>query len=300
MRTLLSALTLLPAALAAQAPAVQSAPAAAPAAQAPAPSLVSKLNTLRPVVANMRLQDPEGALAKVEAAIPLPLPAFDKTDFHSAQLSMDEYNALTGLYRLAASSADAAGQWEKAKNFAEKAKATAQLTYEDASPSFVAFQDSWKKALAEAQKNLDELDSLNRIEKPTADQSKRLDFLKVNQPTFQKNKDNGQRMIDALDARLKDLKDQPSDFDSYLANMDSRLKSEADNLEKFKGDKQKFVEAALKTADDYKDKSAEATFLRRLLVFDPASKAAQHKLDVVLGKAVDEPAKPVRRHKKGH
>ena len=291
------ALTLLPAALAAQAP------AASQTAPAPAPSLEDQIKAQLPAIDALKKSDPAAALAKAEALVPAVVPPFDKSDFGKAQASMSDYNALTDLYRSAAACADAAGQWEKAKDFAEKAKANAQATYDNAVPPFTAFQDTWKKAQADAQQKLDERDSLAKMESLTAEQGKRLDFLRANEGIFKKNIASGKTMVDAVDARLKDLKAQPADFDPFIANITERLKTEAGNIEKFKGDKKAFAAAALKGADAYKDKDAEVTYLRRLQVLDPSSKAIAYKLDVLLGKVKARPAKASRKPahaKKGH
>lgn len=292
MRALISTLTLLPVALVAQAP--------PPAAQAPA-SLSDQIKAQAPAIEALKKSDPAAALAKAEALIPAIAPVFNKTDFAKAQDSMGEFNALSDIYRTAASCADAAGQWEKAQDYATKAKAAAQANYDGAQEPFNAFKDTWKKAQAEAQKNLDEEATLAKVEKPTAEQSARLAFLQNNQTVFQKNVDNGKTMVGAVDARLSLLKDQTNDFDPFIANITERLKSEAANIEKFKGDKKAFAAAALKGADAYKDKDQEVTYLRRLQVLDPSSKAITHKIDVLLGKAKDEPVKRhTTRKKKSH
>ncbi|HET8901456.1 MAG TPA: hypothetical protein VFM84_05910 [Holophagaceae bacterium] len=293
---LLSALTLLPAALAAQAPAPSAAPAPA------APSLADQFKAQSPAIEALRKTDPDAALAKVEALIPAIPPVFNKTDFRTAQDSMGEYNALTDMYRAAASCADAAGQWEKAKDYAVKAKANAQATYDNSVPPFTAFQDQWKKAQVEAQKHLDEEAMLAKVEKPTPDQTVQLNALKLNEGVYQKNVSSGKTMVDAVDARLKILKDQPADFDPFIANITDRLKTEASNIDKFKGDKKAFALAALKGADAYKDKDQEVTYLRRLQVLDPSSKAISNKIDLLLGNAKEEPAKSGKRRtrKKGH
>ncbi len=289
MRSLLATLTLIPAALAAQAPAA-----------APAPSLADQFKAQSPAIEALKKSDPAAALAKAETLIPAIAPVYNKADFAKAQDSMGEFNALTDIYRTAASCADAAGQWEKAQDYATKAKATAQANYDGALQPFTAFQDTWKKAQGDAQKNLDEEATLAKVEKPTADQSARLTFLQHNEGVFQKNVANGKTMVDAVDARLKVLKDQTNDFDPFISNITERLKAEAGNIEKFKGDKKAFATAALKGADTYKDKDQEVTYLRRLQVLDPSSKAIAHKIDVLLGKAKDEPAKRPVRHKKSH
>jgi len=296
---LLSALTLLPAVLAAQAPAVVPAPQVV--TPAPPPSLADQFKAQSPAIEALRKTDPDAALAKVEALIPAIPPVFNKSDFRTAQDSMSEYNALTDVYRAAASCADSAGQWEKAKDYASKAKANAQATYDNSVPPFTAFQDQWKKAQAEAQKHLDEEAELTKVEKPTPEQTVQLNALKLNEGVYQKNVSQGKDMIDKIDARLKLLKDQPADFDGFLANITDRLKTEAGNIDKFKGDKKAFAAAALKGADAYKDKDQEVTYLRRLQVLDPSSKAISHKIDVLLGKAKDEPVKRGTSHKKkGH
>ena len=295
MRTLLS-LTLLPAALAAQAPAVQ----APPAAPAPAPSLEDQFKAQAPAIEALKDSDPAAALAKVEAMIPAVPPAFNRTDFGKAQDSMGEYNALTDMYRLAANCANTNGQWEKAKDYAEKAKANAQATYDNCVPPFTAFQDSWKKAVAESQQNLDEEAALIKNDHTNAEQIKRMQFLQTHETIFKTNIANGKKMVDAVDARLKDLKDQASDFDPFISSIDAHLKEEADYLAKVKGDKHVYANALLRSADTNTDKAAALAGLRRALVVDPGNKAVEHKIDVLLGKAKDEPAKPVRRHKKGH
>ena len=289
-----SPLFLLPAALIAQAP------AAAPAQAAPSPSLADQYKAQSPAIEALKKTDPNAALAKAEALIPAAPPVFNEKDFGTAQDSMSEYNALGDIYRTAAGCADAAGQWEKARDYAMKAKANAQANYEHCLAPFTAFQDSWKKAQAEAQKNLDEMAALGKVTTATDEQGKRFAFLKANEAVYQKNVALGGKMIGAIDARLANLKGQPDDFDPFIANITERLKTEAANIEKFKGNKKAFAEAALKGADAYKDKDAETTYLRRLLVLDPSSKAIAHKIDLLTGKAKSAPVKRVVHHKKGH
>lgn len=301
MRSILATLTLIPAALAAQAPApATQAPATQAPAAAPAPSLADQYKAQASAIEALKKSDPAAALVKAEALIPAIEPVYNKSDFSKAQDSMGEYNALSDIYRTAASCADAAGQWEKAQDYATKAKAAAQANYEGAQQPFNAFKDTWKKAQDDAQKNLDEEATLAKTEKPTPDQSARLTFLQHNEAVFQKNVVNGKTMVGAVDERLKVLKDQTNDFDPFIANITERLKTEASNIEKFKGDKKAFAAAALKGADAYKDKEQEVTYLRRLQVLDPSSKAIAHKIDVLLGKAKDEPAKRPVRRKKSH
>ena len=300
---LFSVLTLLPAALAAQAPAAAPAQTAPAAPVAPvAPSLADQYKAQEPAITALIKTDPAAALTKAEALIPASVPAFDKKDIGTAQKSMGEYDALSKIYALAANAANSSGQWEKAKDYAGLAKSTAQSNYDDALAPMTAFQDTWKKAQADSQTKLDEMASLAKVEKPTPEQTGRLAFLQKNQQVFTGNVAHGKQMVDAVDANLNGLKSAPSDYDPFINNVALRLKDEAGNIEKFKGDKKAFAAAALKGADAYKDKDSEVTYLRRLQVLDPSSKAIPHKIDVLLGKAKDEPVKSGKRrtHKKGH
>lgn len=305
MRRLVSVLSLTPLALFAQAPAPAPASQAAPAPAAkPAPSLAQVYGAQHAALEALTKTDPDAALAQIEALLPAQTPAFDKTDISTAQKSINEYDALTKLYAMAAQAANASGQWEKSEDYANKAKATAQANYDNAQAPLKAFQDTWKKAQDEAQKSLDEMATLAKVEKPTADQTARLGFLKQNEAVFQGNVTHGQQMVSIVDRNLDALKGTASDYDPFITSMATRLKNEADNIEKFKGDKKAFAAAALKGADEYKDKDSELVYLRRLHVLSPEDKNITHKLNVLLGKEKDEPAKkavkrPVH-HKKGH
>ena len=298
MRLTLSALTLLPAALSAQGTvgATNQAPAAP--ATTVAGSFAAQVRPQFPAIDALMKTDPEAALAKAEALIPAQSPDFDKVDPAGAKKSIDDYQALVHLYETASNSAQSAGQWEKSKDFALKAKSTAQADFDNASVPFSANQDAWKKAMADSQKNLDEMDMLAKLSKPTDEQAKRLAFLKANQGVFSGNVAVGGKQIASIDEMLNSMKAAPAVYDSFIESIDKRLKEESDNLEKFKGEKKAFVSAALMNVETIKDKASELAYLRRLLFLDPSSKSAQHKIDVLLGKAVDEPvAKPVH-HKK--
>ncbi|HEU4952553.1 MAG TPA: hypothetical protein VFT46_11415 [Holophagaceae bacterium] len=314
MRRLVSVLSLTPLALFAQAPAPAPTPtpapasapqaASAPAAQ-PAPSLAQVYGAQHAALEALTKTDPDAALAQIEALLPAQAPAFDKTDVSTAQKSINEYDALTKLYAMAAQAANASGQWEKSEDFATKAKATAQANYDNAQAPLKAFQDTWKKAQDEAQKSLDEMATLAKVEKPTADQTARLGFLKQNEAVFQGNVTHGQQMVSLVDRNLDALKGTATDYDPFITSMAARLKNEADNIEKFKGDKKAFASAALESADVYKDKDAELTYVRRLHVLSPDDKKIEHKLNVLLGKEKDVPVKKSTKHttrgkKKGH
>jgi len=183
------------------------------------------------------------------------------------------------------------GQWEKARDYAGKAKSTAQATSDNAQEPLMAFQDTWKKAQADAQKSLDEMDALSKTQNPTPEQAGRLAFLQKNQAIYAGNVAHGKQMVDAVDTSLKGLKAAPGNYDAAIADIDKHLKEEADYLDKVKGDKKVYANALLKSAGTNPDKAAAMAGLRRALVVDPTNKAVAHKIEVMLGKAKDEPVK---------
>ena len=291
MRLIYSTLTLLPMALSAQAPA--QAPAPAPAA----PSLDDQFKAQSSTINALLKSDPVAALVKVDALIPAQAPTFDKSNIKAAQDSINDYEALTDLYSLGANAAMATGQWEKARDYAVKAKSTAQATYDNALEPLTAFQDIWKKAQADAQKDLDEEATLSKVEKPDAVQINRLQFLLKNDAIYKGNVAHGKQMVDAVDTSIKGLKAAPGNYDAAIADIDKHLKDEADYLEKVKGDKKVYADALLKSAGTNPDKAAALAGLRRALVLDPGNKAIEHKIDVLTGKATEE---PVRSKHHGH
>ena len=297
MRRISVSLTLLPAALAAQAPA----PAPAPAApvQAPAPSLDAQYKAQAPAINALLKTDPQAALAKVEALIPAQIPAFDKTNLKTAQASINDYESLADLYSMGANAAMNMGQWEKAKDYAAKAKSTSQATYDNALAPLTAFQDTWKAAQADAQKKLDEEATLSKIEKPTADQIKALQDISRHEDVYKANVANGQKMVDAVNTSLNGLKAAPSNYDAAISDIDKHLKDEADYLAKpqVKGDKKIYANALAKSAATNPDKAAAMAGVRRALVVDPGNKEATHALGILNGTIPPDPA-PAKSHRK--
>src|SRR5512133_357745 len=88
-------------------------------AQAPAPSLGDRVKAERPAVEKLMadLQFPE-ALKRAESLLPSTKPVFDKTDNQTMVQSSAVYMDTCHAYRMAVEAADAAGQWEKALEYA--------------------------------------------------------------------------------------------------------------------------------------------------------------------------------------
>jgi hypothetical protein len=135
-----SALALLPAALV---------------AQAPAPNFSQTLRAEQPgiekLVKELKYKD---ALAKAEALIATPKPAYDNKDLNTLQQSMYIYRDLVQAHILAANTAITAGEWEKADKILNTgltiAKENQTLFNTGAKPTL----DSWAKAEDTAKKFL--------------------------------------------------------------------------------------------------------------------------------------------------
>jgi hypothetical protein len=129
-------------------------------AQAPAPGISQLLRSEQPVidklVKDLKTQE---ALAKAEALIATPKPAYDNKDLNSVAQSQNTYRDLVSAHILAAKTAIAAGDWEKASKILEAglalAKENQSLFNAGAKPTL----DGWVKADTDAQKFLAEYPS---------------------------------------------------------------------------------------------------------------------------------------------
>ncbi len=286
----LLSLTLLPASLVAQAP--QAAPA-------PAPSLEQALSSATPGIQAQMKEDPDKALAMVEALIPAKAPVFDATDPKSVHGSIVEQSALVKVYSLAANAASDAGRWEDSRDYATKAKEAAKGLYADAQPALRKQQDAWKGALDKSQKATEEAKALEVKTPRTPEEDKILDLYNSNKAIHEFNLKNGPAQVQAIEKNISNLEAQTHDFDSFLENVDKRLKLEAEDLEKVKGVKSRYVASGLAAITKSMEQEKALNLLRRFKVLDPANKAVAHRIDVLLGKAKDTPAKSIHRKKKG-
>jgi hypothetical protein len=279
-------LALLPAALVAQAPA--------------APSLMQTYTSAKPGIEAQMKEDPDKALAMAEALIPAAPPAFDGSTPQMVATSINEWRALTSIYRTASDAAYQAGQIEKGREYAVKAQANAKATYEQGSGPLSKLKETWAKAVADAQKAMDDEKALDAKTDRTPDEQKHLDFLKANHATFENNLAMGSKAMAYQDKSIQDLKDEPADYDKVLSVIDARLKDEAAAIEKEKGDKAKYAADGLASITRDMDKEKALLALRRFRVLDPSNKDLTRKIDFLLGKGPDLPAKPSKaaHHKK--
>ncbi len=128
-------------------------PALALVAQAPAPAPTDyrqAFNAELPGINQMlKSFQAKEAMAKAASLVPAQRPAFDGTNLQTIVRSVEQAQGLLSMYRLWASTAVAAGQWEKAQEIQEKRLATAQAIREDLAKAQQPIQALWDKAVTD-------------------------------------------------------------------------------------------------------------------------------------------------------
>lgn len=124
-------------------------------AQAPASAPVDlrqQFNAELPAVNQLlKTFQAKAAMDKAAALIPAQRPAFDGANLQTIVRGLEQGQGLLSMYRLAGSTAIAAGQWEKAQEFQEKRLATAQAIRDDVAKAQTPIQAVWDKAVADGQ-----------------------------------------------------------------------------------------------------------------------------------------------------
>lgn len=290
MRTFSSiSLLLLPAALVAQAPAP---------AVAPAQSLGDRVKAERVAVEKLmaELKFPE-AQARAAALLPATKPAFDKTNNQTLVQSCGEYVDLGSAYRLAVETADAAGAWEKALEYAKTAQANARECYAGVKEPFektVAYYTQSgiraKQVLVENDDRIKELKAMTTLD---PGQRQELDLALG----VEKEVVDCAKWVSFFQTYLDVTKRESEAYDPLVEIMEKKLQSEVDQVANYKagnGDRAKWVEAVVSTPaymEAQGDKAGQMRWLLRLAVVDPESKKVQQKLDVLNGKAAPAPVK---------
>jgi hypothetical protein len=281
--TLRAALLALPAILAAQ-------------DAAPAPTIAQRLKAGEAEITKlMEAMDGRAALAKAEALVPAAKPAFVKTNPRTGLESSQEYNSLMGVYSLCAKTALAAGEWEKAKGFLEKAQEVAKENQTETATVIAPLIETWNKAMEGSKKALEDGAELRKTLEAKTDRTPAEEQELNNFKIHDNNMKNGPRAIAGLQSSLDGLKSDAAAFEAPIASVDKKIKIEAEEMMKFKGDKAAYVKALLNTPSNLAGiaKPADkAAWLNRLLVLAPANATAAKKLALVKeGKPTDEPAK---------
>lgn len=287
---------LLPAALVAQAPATPA---------APAPSLGDRVKAERVNVEKLmaELKFTEAKL-RAEALLPATKPTFDKTNNQTLVQSCGEYVDLGSAYRLAVETADAAGAWEKAQEYAKTAQALARECYQGVKEPFektVAYytlsEARAKQVLVENDDRIKELKAMTTLD---PGQRQELDLALG----VEKEVVDSAKWVSFFQTYLDVTKRESEAYDPLVAIMEKKLQSEVDQVANYKagnGERSKWVEAVVSTPaymEAQGDKAGQMRWLLRLAVIEPENKKVQQKLDALEGKAAPAPAK-AHKGKKG-
>jgi len=275
-------------------------------AQAPAPSLGDRVKAERPAVDKLMadIQFPE-AMKRAESLLPATKPVFDKTDNQTMVQSSAAYMDLCQAYRMAVETADAAGSWEKALEYAKTAKAMSAESYAAIKEPFTQTVAYYNQAGVRAKQVLEENDA--RIKelkgKSVLDAGERQELdLAIG---VEKEVVESAKWVKFFQTYLDVTKRESEAYDPLVKVMEDKLKGEAEQVADYKagkGDKLKWVEAVVSSPaylEAQGDKAGKARFLYRLAVLDPESKKVRHQLDILNGRATAAPAKPAKKGKKG-
>ena len=286
----------LPSALVAQAPA---------AAPAPAPSLGDQVRATRPIVEKL-LADLNftAALQQAQALLPATPPVFDKTNNQTMVTSCIHDIDLGQAYRLAVEAADAAGQWEKALDYAKAAKAVAADNYASVQAPFAKMVDYYIAAGKQANQTLTEnAADIQRLKsKPNLDPGEKQELgLALG---VEKDAADDAKWAKFFQTYINAAKEETTAYDPLISVMEKKIQDEADQVAAYKagkGDKLKWVEAVVSSPaylEAQGDKAGKMRFLSRLAVVDPDNKKVQHQIDLLTGKAVEPKRKQPERRKK--
>ncbi len=275
------------------------------AAQAPAPTLGEQVRATRPAVeklmADLKFQE---ALQQAQTLLPATRPAFDKTNNQTMLTSTIRAIDLGQAYRLAVETADAAGQWEKALDYAKEAKAIAGESYAAIQDPFEKMVTYYNGAEAKAKQvlvdNADRIKELKAKQNPDPGEKQELDLALG----VEKEVTDDAKWSKFFQTYINAAKEETTAYDPLISVMEKKIQGEADQIAEYKagkGDKLKWVEAVVSSPaylEAQGDKAGKMRFLSRLAVIDPDSKKVQHQIDLLTGKAVEPAPKRVIRKKR--
>ena len=273
-------------------------------AQAPAQSLGDRVKAervaLEPLLAELKYPE---AMKRAEALLPVAKPTFDKTNNQMLVQSCGTFLDVAEAHRLAAETADSAGAWEKALDFAKTAKGLAVDCYAAAKAPLEQNVAGYTMAVARAKQVLTE----------NADRIKTLKGMTVLDPGERQELDLAigveKEVVDSTAAvtffktYLDVTKRESEAYNPIVKVMEDKLKSEADQVADYKagkGDRSKWVDAVISSPaylEAQGDRAGKARWLYRLATIDPDNKKVQHQLDILQGKT-SAPVKPVKKGKK--
>ena len=272
---------------------------------AQAPSLGDRLKAERPAIEQLMAQlDYAEAQKRSEALLPTTTPAFDKKDNNTLIQGCALYLDLAAAHRLAAETADSAGAWEKALDYAKAAKALASESYASIKEPFlqtITYYNSLglraKQVLEENSDRIKELKAKTPLD-PGERQELELAL------GVEKEVVDSAKWVKFFQTYIDVAKRESEAYNPLVKVMEDKLKSEADQVADYKagkGDIHKWVEAVISTPaylEAQGDTAGRARWLYRLVKLDPDNRKVLHQLDVLNGKAAPTPAKPAKKGKK--
>ncbi len=273
-------------------------------AQAPAPSLGDRVKAERPAIEQLmtQLNYPE-AMKRAETLLPATRPAFDKKDNSTLVASCTANLEMAEALRLAAETADSAGAWEKALDYAKTAKTLAMEAHAGVKEPFAQTITYYKESGVRAKQVLEENDArIKELKAKTnrdAGEAQELELA----VGVEKEVVDSAKWVKFFQTYLDVTKRESEAYDPLVKVMEDKLKSEADQVAEYKagkGERTKWVDAVISSAaylEAQGDKAGKARWLYRLATIDPDNKKVQHHLDVLNGKASAPPAKPIKKVK---
>jgi hypothetical protein len=273
-------------------------------AQVAAPSLGDRVKTERVAVEQLmsELKYPE-AQKRAEALLPAARPTFVKTDNTTLVASCAANLDMAEALRLAAETADSAGLWEKALEYAKTAKELAGEAYAGVKEPFaktvVYYNQSGARAKQVLVENDDRIKELKAKSVLDPGERQELDLaLGVEKEVVESAK-----WAKFFQTYIDVTKRESEAYDPLVKVMEDKLKGEAEQVAEYKagkGEKTKWVEAVVSSPaylEAQGDKAGRARWLYRLANLDPENKKVQHQLDVLNGKAPAAPIKPAKKGK---
>lgn len=208
-------------------------PALALVAQAPAPApappdLRQQFNASLPSI-NQLLKEfkAQDAMAKAGALIPAQPPALDASNLQTIVRSIEQAQGLMSMYRLWASTAIAAGQWEKAQDIQAKRLSLAQAFQADLAKGQQPIQALWDKAVADGKAYI-ATNQPKQADLEAKDKAFQAEFAKVKADVAAKKRHLTKQEVDDINARGKVATQEEQE----IAQIAATIKLHQDNAAK--------------------------------------------------------------------
>jgi hypothetical protein len=239
---------------------------------------------------------------KVREILPAEIPVFpkDPADPRVGQTNHFEMGSLQDFHEYLYKALLASGDKEGAIACIKKAEEIAKLNAVDTEAALAPTIGVWSAAIEDSTKNMEEaapvkeqleaeksrLESMPKRKKADnkllADVEADLASLANDMAVWENNLKTAPAVLNQLNRYIDTAKKDSVKFAQEIKDMESDLADERDVIDsKFKGDKAKYVAAALPNAGAM-DTREKVRFLNRLLFLDPDSAAVRKQLDAAL------------------